>query len=197
MRKEILWRLCSIFSETFYQAWLSVASRKLTFGSQSGVSRPRKNLANWDKYISKIQWIFPSDLGEETLADKDANSRLVSNVDTEESVDQRLVTAWQHFCNSFSQFDQKHTVCFFVFVQSLNSQMWCAFSNVTNVFVWLEKCIFLCYITLCCRKWPKLACDLCYKCLYDLYNAFSCVTSPRVVGNDPSWLVTYAIFFVT
>ena len=156
VRKEILWRLCSIFSETFYQAWLSVASRKLTFGSQSGVSRlvGGKTLPTAINIFLKIQWIFPSDLGEVTLADKDANSRLVSNVDTEESVDQRLVTAWQHFCNSFSQFDQKHTVCFFVFVQSLNSQMWCAFSNVTNVFVWLEKCIFLCYITPCCRKWP-------------------------------------------
>ena len=134
VRKEILWRLCSIFSETFYQAWLSVASRKLTFGSQSGVSRlvGGKTLPTAINIFLKIQRIFPSDLGE---ADKDANSRLFSNMDTEESVDQRLVTAWQHFCNGFSQFDQKHTVCFFVFVQSLNSQMWCAFSNVTNVFV--------------------------------------------------------------
>ena len=55
VRNENLRRLCSIFSETFYQAWLSVASRKLTFGSQSGVSRlvGGKNLANYDKYISK------------------------------------------------------------------------------------------------------------------------------------------------
>ena len=57
-----------------------------------------------------------------------------------------------------------------------------------QVFVWLVQCIFLCYLTPCCRKWPKLACDLCYKCLPDLYNAFFCVTSTRVVGNDPSWL---------